>query len=341
MQSLDRQIGLSLIELMIGILLSSILLLGVLQIFDSNRRTMSAQVAFSSVQENGRFAMDFLTREVRLADYWGCTPDQDSITNHLDGNTSSAFQSSIGGSGVQGIDNVGDSEKVDGLDVIEDTDVLVLGGTVDACGGTGRLVDTAGASLEVTSNCSVEAGQVVLVANCRGGDVVTVTGVSGDPGDGSNRTVSHETGQVDPDWVQNTSDTLSQSYGADSKLLLPYQHTFFLSLNDTGSPSLFMFEEGSGSPRELVSGIDDMQILYGRDTNGDEIADIWQGAVSDLDQMNNVTVLKIQLIVASASNAGIESQTIPDIDGNDRTYTDGRMRKLYTTTIKVRNRGSM
>lgn len=341
MKSPERQYGLSLVELMVGILLSSILLLGVLQIFDSNRSTMATQTAFSSVQENGRFAIDFLARELRVADYWGCVPDQASIANHLDSAKRSEFQSSIGGGGVQGVDNAGAQEKVGEKVVVESTDILILSGTVDACSGSGRILDIAGGSLQVTSNCALEEGQVLLVANCQGGDVFTLTGISGAQGDGSSRTLLHATGSINSVWVENASDTLQHDYGSEATLLLPYRHTFFISENDAGSPSLFMLEEGEAAPRELVSGIEDMQVFYGRDTNGDDIIDVWQES-GDAAQMSEVVAVKLQLLVASSNNAAIGEQTVDlDGDGNETTYTDGRLRKLYTTTVKVRNRGSM
>lgn len=337
----NRQRGLSLIELMIGILLSSILLLGVLQIFQSSRMTMETEMALSGVQDSGRFAMDYLSRETRMADYWGCAPDQGSIANHLDTTARSAFQSSIGAHGVQGVDGAGAAEKVGGVDVVDGTDILILGGAEDACAGTGRLLDTAGTSLQVTDSCAVEAGQVVLVANCDGGDVITITGVIG--GGGSPKSLSHASGVVNPSWVPNSSGTLSQEYDSESALLRPYQRTFFLSPGVSGTSSLFVYEEGSAAPRELVQGIDDMQIHYGRDTNEDEVVDVWQNAVADLGQMSSVVAVRVQLVAASDNAAAVGEQKLPDLDGDgaESTYTDDRLRKLYTTTIKVRNRGGM
>lgn len=82
------QRGLSLIELMVGILISSILLLGMYQIFSASRVTFQMQEGLSRVQENGRFAMDFLQRSVRMVGFLGCGSDLDranqaSFVNHL------------------------------------------------------------------------------------------------------------------------------------------------------------------------------------------------------------------------------------------------------------------
>ena len=61
--------GFSIVELMIALLLGLILLGGVIQVFLSSRQTHSANEAMSRMQENGRFALEFIARSARLAGY--------------------------------------------------------------------------------------------------------------------------------------------------------------------------------------------------------------------------------------------------------------------------------
>lgn len=61
--------GFSIVELMIALLLGVILLGGVIQVFLSSRQTYSANEAMSRMQENGRFALEFIARSARLAGY--------------------------------------------------------------------------------------------------------------------------------------------------------------------------------------------------------------------------------------------------------------------------------
>ncbi|WP_160155054.1 PilW family protein [Microbulbifer sp. ALW1] len=321
MHLITRQRGLSLVELMVGIVLSSLLLLGVLQVFQSNTSTSRTQTAFSRIQESGRFALDLLSKEVRSADYWGCAPDQDSIVNNL--SSPSGFFASLGADGVQGINDAGAGQKVGTMDVIEGSDILIIGSTVDACAGAGRLLNSGN---QVSANCPIATGDVVLIANCRLGDVVSITGVTGDVGAG-NRTFTH-------------GATLQEVYGSDAKILKPYQRTYFIAQSTAGDNSLFVRDE-NGNTQELVPGIEDMQVTYGRDTSGDGVVDVWQGADSNLDNMAEVTSVKLQLLVTSENAAGVDSQTVTELDGTETTYTDGRLRKLYVATVKVRNRGSM
>lgn len=337
MRILSRQRGLSLIELMIGILLSSLLLLGVLQIFDSNRDTMRMQVAYSRVQESGRFAADFLVMEIRMADYWGCVSGRNSIQNHLDASDTPDYKAGIhgefGSNGVRGIENA-TNDVVDNKSVLAGTDILTLSGAENACGNTGRMIaGTADNRLRVSEGCAVKGGQVVLVSNCRAGELMTVTGVVS--GESGAKVLEHNV-DVDGDgWVRNTgSMELQQEYGTDSTILRPYSRTFFVAASDiANTPSLFVSENG-GPAQELVPGVEDMQVRYGRDSTGNGVVDTWQAASVDPADMAGVSVIRVQLLVASDGNAGVPNQVINGVE-----YTDGRLRKLYTATAKIRNRG--
>ncbi|WGL18195.1 PilW family protein [Microbulbifer bruguierae] len=345
--SLSGQHGLSLIELMIAMVLSAILLWGVLQIFDSNRDTIRMQNAFARVQESGRFAIDLLGKEIRMADYWGCAPDTASIRNHLDTNDpdySEDVLGDLGAEGILGTDNAS-SLTIGSKTVTDGTDVLYLRGADDACGGTGRMVpSTQAAALHVSQNCNVQQGQTVLLSNCQSGELMTITNVQGGGGGSSNKlTVVHNLGSLADGLIENATKDLQRQYGGDARILVPYQRIFFISSSDVtaGSPALFISENGADA-QELIPGVEDMQILYGRDTNGDNTADTWTNA-SGLtpEQMEDVQVLRLQLVVTSDMNVDTEELTVTDLDNTNTTYDDGKLRKVYLTTAKIRNRGSM
>jgi type IV pilus assembly protein PilW len=68
--------GLSLIELMIAMLIGLVLILGLVQVFAASRTSYQLSEGLARVQENGRFAIDFLQRDVRMAGHFGCVNDQ-------------------------------------------------------------------------------------------------------------------------------------------------------------------------------------------------------------------------------------------------------------------------
>ena len=64
-----KQLGLSLVELMVAMVLGLLITAGVTQLFLTNRLTANLQQGLASVQEQGRFAVDFLSREMMAAGY--------------------------------------------------------------------------------------------------------------------------------------------------------------------------------------------------------------------------------------------------------------------------------
>lgn len=76
--------GFSLVELMIALVIGLILSIGVVQIFSTNRATYQLDESLARAQENGRFALEFLTQDIRHAGYAGCMRDTSvTIFNNL------------------------------------------------------------------------------------------------------------------------------------------------------------------------------------------------------------------------------------------------------------------
>lgn len=64
-----QQLGLSLVELMVALVLGLVLMTGIIQVFLSSRQTYASNEAMARMQENGRFALEFISRSARLAGY--------------------------------------------------------------------------------------------------------------------------------------------------------------------------------------------------------------------------------------------------------------------------------
>lgn len=69
------QRGVSLIELMIAVALASFLLIGLIQVFGASRQAYQTSVGISRIQEGGRFAFEFLQRDLRMAGHLGWAND--------------------------------------------------------------------------------------------------------------------------------------------------------------------------------------------------------------------------------------------------------------------------
>ncbi len=72
MKTKFSQHGMTLVEILIALLLGAFLIGGVLEIFSSSKQTSKMQENLSRIQENARFAMNSITRDVRQAGYREC-----------------------------------------------------------------------------------------------------------------------------------------------------------------------------------------------------------------------------------------------------------------------------
>lgn len=63
------QAGLSIVELLVALVISMLLMTGVVQVFLASKQTYASNEAASRLQENGRFALEFIAQSARHAGY--------------------------------------------------------------------------------------------------------------------------------------------------------------------------------------------------------------------------------------------------------------------------------
>src|SRR5690606_1861860 len=76
------QVGMSLVELMIALLLGIILTLGVVQFFLGSNKTYRTTEALAQLQESVRYSLSKLNYEIRMAGHYGCLVGEPA--DHLD-----------------------------------------------------------------------------------------------------------------------------------------------------------------------------------------------------------------------------------------------------------------
>ena len=74
-----RNRGFSIVELMVALVITLILLGGIGQIFLSSKKSFTIQNTLGRQQENGRYAIDTISQDVRRAGYWGGNAQIDEI----------------------------------------------------------------------------------------------------------------------------------------------------------------------------------------------------------------------------------------------------------------------
>ena len=78
-----RQLGVSLIELMVAMVIGLFLILGAVTVFSQSRSTYRTAESVARLQEIGRLAMDVVETDVRMANFWGMGNRADYIVNRV------------------------------------------------------------------------------------------------------------------------------------------------------------------------------------------------------------------------------------------------------------------
>ena len=99
-----------------------------------------------------------------------------------------------------------------------------------------------------------------------------------------------------------------------------------------------MRENGS-AVQELIPGVEDMQVLYGRDQNGDNVPDVWSESPANAVESAQVVSVRTQFLISTDERVGANDFTFTDFDGAATSFADGRLRKVFNATTKLRNRG--
>ena len=92
---MKRAQGFSLIELMLALALGVVVTAGIVTLFVGNNQTYTLLNGQSRMQENARFAVDFITRSSRAAGYFGCDPEEGKIYKTLNGAWNQIFEFDI------------------------------------------------------------------------------------------------------------------------------------------------------------------------------------------------------------------------------------------------------
>ncbi|WP_028865412.1 PilW family protein [Psychromonas aquimarina] len=316
---LVRQRGFSLIELMIAVPFGLLVMLAVLQVFTANIQSVNLQNAYSRVQENGRVATELMIRDIRTADYWGCIRDTSLIVNHLD-TTDPDYDAALmssGGSGVAGEDNVS-SKTIASINVKDDTDTLTLRGAGSFSGVkvVPPYMTPNAAAIHINTGVNIAKGQIILISDCTGADLFSNTaGNTFNSG-----SIIHNTGALPvAGAVANAIKPMSHTYETSAQIMIPHVKTYFIGQNSGSSFSLFRSDNGVAS--ELVRGVNDLQLVYGEDTNGNGSADSFSNAASVTD-MDTVRSVRLSLVADSGdSSSGTTLERTYSITANIRNRT--------------------
>ncbi|BCX88540.1 type IV pilus assembly protein PilW [Methylomarinovum tepidoasis] len=249
-----KQDGVSLVEIMVALVAGLILTAGGIQIYAANKQTYRVADASARIQENARFAMEILGRQLRMAGY------RQDVTQ----STTEAFP-------------------------------VLDGGTLNAAFST--------------------AGQII----------------SGTDGAIDNITIRY---------LGNDDGTIQTCAGSTASSGQIINQRFFISDTVLKCGSEIFQQDGAQvvgyNAQPLLQGVENIQITYGIDNNGDGTADRYDRSTRVAD-WNQVVSVRISLLLQSEDNITTAPQPYT-FKGATVTPADRRLRRVFTTTVGLRNR---
>jgi type IV pilus assembly protein PilW len=201
---------------------------------------------------------------------------------------------------------------------------------------TAPFMATTSAALHTVAGNPLQQADIIAVADCEASAVLQICGAN-PSGSG---TVAHNEGTACGS-PGNATENLGKVFREDARILLPVVETLYSAPGASGRPALWKLNNsrplGSDNPQELIEGVEDMQALYGEDTDDDETADIFvaANAVSD---WNDVVSVRVSLLLQTLNdNLSLQAQQYL-YNGATLTAGDRRLRRVFTTTVSLRNR---
>ena len=338
-----RQQGMSLVEIMVALALGAFITVGIIQMFTANRTTYDVNMGQARMQENARFAMEFLAAPIRMAGFTGCSSRAElfnAVNLDADGQPYSEFDMSdpITGHAATGPNSWTPplSELPDDLDtavIAPGTDVLI----VKSVTGDGlRLAqDMPNSSANIftvipdnPTDPGFDDGQVLMISDCSRATVFMITETTVTTGGASFR-ITHNTGaSVD---IGNSTQRLAPDdvgFRRDAAVYMLNTEYFFIApgagTNNRGDVPLSLWRKRGRSPAvELVEGVESLEVFYGEDTNNDRSPNRYR-RIHEVTDRDRIVTARVTVRATSVDEVVEQG--------------DGLLRRDFTKTIALRNR---
>lgn len=352
--SKNKQLGLSLVEIMVALALSAILATALYRIVIANQQGMVLADAYSRTQEVARTTFDLLRFDVRMAGYQGCVNDLSNVNVKL--NTASPGYSELLHDYARPVEVVDgytlglaepDLSTIlpTGINPVTGSDIFITRSAIASNLVLAKENDAADTSVSVKGPASQLAqlvpGMVMMISHCETGHVFSISNVT--PGLSGSVNVRHGFGVASgPD--NNTEDFDGLIYPAAAQIMPLNTQIYFIAPNANGTNSLYRYnslDRYYGLPdqaQELVPFVDDMQLLFSVDTDEDGEPDQYLTAseVEDqgLDMARNVFAVHVDLLIATENACGR-----PNANNNSCLEPQRFQQVIYIRNSRGRNNG--
>lgn len=350
-----RQKGLTVVELMVGLLLSLLLMGGMLQVYLGTRTTYEVTEGLSRLQENTRFSADMLARDIRMAGYVPCSQPQ---------NTNSIVQADVAAGDwwadlfntpVRGFEGEGGTSSFPAevaTDAIAGSDaILILRGGNKVAGV--NFFDSANNRFIMQRNLGagwIEDGSLMVACDSTNATLFQASGTQ-------TSTVTQVSVADNTASPGNSTTNLGYSFGNDAQLA-NYNAVIYYIVSSVSGDGLSLYRKylnvassasAVSNREELLEGVESMQLLYGIDSDGDGIANQYVKADDTGFGGDWQSVVTVRVGLLFASENGLRAPGELD----DKTYLvantsigakggvthaqDRRKRYVSSMTVSLRN----
>ena len=373
----QRQRGLTLIEILVALFVSGLVLAGVVQIYASSKQAYRVQESLSRLQENGRFAINRITHDLRMAGYSGClskfTSDPNRSEKHFLSvlNNPESFLFNLAwpvsgfhysGGWVPGIDTnqlldnrtlssvdpqpVVPESPHDAMDIltirtIERTDAVVDANMVGSPKGFGDL--------QLQAGHGIQARDVLIISDCNASDLInSVFQVSA----ADETSIAHcdgGAGCTAPGGILpgNRISRLATNYTTGAEIYRVSVRTYYVAqAPGKETSSLFVLTNSqpldADNPYELIDGVENMHVYFGvKNASGDEYRYLRAAELNGNPNFdwNNVVSVRVHLLLQTEEDNLATEKITYFYDGvSDNAANDWRLYRAFTTTVALRNR---
>jgi type IV pilus assembly protein PilW len=326
--------GFSLVEMMVAITVSLILMAGVIQLMVGNKQAYRLQEGASRLNENARFAIADISHKLRMGGHWGGVPASNvdvEPTATVSNNCTQAGWTALSNAGIGGYEGAASSPMqscIPNANYLPNSDVV--------------LVRYASADPDTTAEATgASSSNIYLrVSVGRRGEILAGGDITSLPSD------LYDASDPDADGVFNYPYRIFAYFVRPCSA--PGTDKVCNTADDVGDgiPTLVRLALNGDEldEEDVVEGVEQMQVLYGVNTDGDLEGNADRYFTADnVPNWDNVVSVRLSLLVRNpeidvAANdtnayqmAGGFNYTPPV---SDRQYT----RKLFNNVIQIRNR---
>jgi type IV pilus assembly protein PilW len=319
--SLPRaQRGVTIIELMVGMVLGLLLVLGVISVYVTNQQAARTNEGLARMQESGRIAFELLSRELRQA---GGNPCGARLVANVLLNPASNWAYDFAAGPIRGFEGnqeavdivptgTAEGERVDGTDAIR----VMSPNTTDSAIVVSHNPTAASFELN-TVNHGISVNEVVMVCDQQSAAITQISNAS----PGTNNTIVHNTGSGTPGNCTKglgyptlcTTNGTPKTFTGGSIVSRLNPGFWYIGNNPRGGRSLYRATQGART--EVTDGVVNMQLRYlTRNATSGTLANDWVDAnlITDwTDAATNAPVaVRVQLSLVSLQPVGTDQQPL-------------------------------